>query len=56
MPCDIFQSEVHLRTLIKAPTSVTDCDFQSWSEQFPCRYRGMQCTVGEVELGSVMHA
>lgn len=56
MPCDIFQSEVHLRTLIKVPASVTGCDFQSLSEQFPCLHQGMQCTLGEVELRSVIHA
>lgn len=55
MPRDISESEVHLKTLIKAPTNVTDCDFQSWSEQFPCLYQGMQCTLGEVELRSLIH-
>lgn len=51
-----FQSEVHLRTLIKVPASVTGCDFESLSEQFPCLHQGMQCTLGEVELCSVIHA
>lgn len=38
IPCDMFQSETHyyLRNFIKIPASIGDCDFQSWSERFPC--------------------